>query len=106
MKFRVRKGFVVHFSRVVELPTDFNGEPRREIQTQTFWEGQSIGLTPAEAEEHLHKLEAGDKDAQAYLDSQTVPNAPPAQNINQASLATAVAEAVTKALVALRPVPD
>jgi len=103
MKFKVRKGFVVHFARVVELPGGPDGEPRREIQTQTFWEGQTVVMEPQEAKEHLHKLEAVDKEASVYLDSRAVPIAAPAQTVNQAALGAAVAEAVTKALAAMRP---
>lgn len=103
MKFKVRKGFVVHYSKVVEIPSDFGDDPRRETQTQTFWEGQQLNLTAPEADEHLHKLEAVDKEASAYLDSRAVPTPPPAQDLNQAALAAAVAEAVTKALAARPP---
>ena len=63
MKFKVREGFVVHHSKVIEIDLG-GGETKKEIQTNTYYQGQNVDFTADEAEDHLHKLEPFDKEAQ------------------------------------------
>lgn len=102
MKFKVREGFVVHTRKVLDIDLG-NGDIRKEVQENTVYPGQTVDFDAAEAEDHLHKLEAADKEAQKYLDSRAVPEpaAPVAANgIDPAELARLVATAVTQALAA------
>lgn len=102
MKFKVREGFVVHHSQVVELDIG-GGEVRRETQTNTYYQGQVVDFTAEEAEEHLHKLEPADKDAAKYVEARFVPSAAPpvaAGGIDPDVFARAVAAAVAQALAA------
>lgn len=105
MKFKVREGFVVHHSQIVELDIG-GGEVRRETQTNTYYQGQVVDFTAEEAEDHLHKLEPADKDSTRYLESRFVPDAAatvPAGGIDAAAFAAAVAAAVAQVLAAQQP---
>lgn len=101
MKFKVREGFVVHHTTLVKVV--ISGEEVNQPQTNSYYQGQTVDFTAEEAEEHLHKLEAADKEAQKYLDSRAVPT-PGATvsgtGMDAATLAQVVAAAVAQALAA------
>lgn len=103
MKFKVREGFVVHHSKVVEIDLG-NDEVKKEVQTQTYYQRQGVEFTAAEAEEHLHKLEPADKAAQDYMAARAVPASEPvaAGGVDHEALAATVAAAVAQALAAAK----
>lgn len=106
MKFKVREGFVVHHSKVIEIDLG-NDEVKKETQTNTYYQGQLVDFIADEAESHLHKLEPADKEAQKYVESRFVPEtaAPVAGGIDAAALAQIVAAAVSQAMAAQQPEP-
>jgi len=106
MRFKVREGFAIHFTRLVDIP-GLNGEVVQEVQTSSYYAGQVVEFTTEEALEHAHKLEPFDKDAKAWLESRAVQVVLPAPAValDQTALAEAVAGAVAKALAALQSAP-
>jgi len=106
MKFKVRDGFVAHVKRVVEIDTG-GDEPKKEVQINTYYQGQTVDLEPQEAEEHLHKLEAADKDSAKYLEGRFAKVSEPvaASGMSGTALAKLVAAAVAEAITALQPAP-
>lgn len=92
MKFKVRPGFVVHLSRVVEI--DNNGQIEKQVQTNSFFpNGDAFELSEADAFDHLHKLEPADKEATKWIESQFAPvdEPKPVGSVDPAALAQAVA---------------
>jgi len=69
MKFIVRKGFVVHDSKLISIQQ--GDQEVSQVQTNTYYEGQTVDLETDTALEHLHKLEAADKEAAKFMDSRT-----------------------------------
>ena len=106
MRFKVREGFAIHFTRLVDIP-GLNGDVVQEVQTSSYYAGQVVDFTADEAQEHAHKLEPFDKDAKTWLESRAVQVVLPAPvaALDQTALAEAVAAAVAKALAALQPAP-
>jgi|APMI01.1.fsa_nt_gi hypothetical protein len=100
MRFKVREGFAIHFSRLVDIP-GLGGEVVQEVQTNSYYAGQVVEFTADEALDHAHKLEPFDKDAKAWLESRAVAVAPPpTAGIDPATLADIVAKAVAAAVAA------
>lgn len=95
MKFKVREGFVVHHSKVIEIDLG-GGETKKEIQTNTYYQGQNVDFTADEAEDHLHKLEPFDKEAQKYLEGRAAPvtELPVPGAVDAQAIAAAVAAAL------------
>lgn len=90
MKFIVRAGMVVHDVRVVEV-----GGKRQE-QTNSYYEDDSVDFDEATAAKHLHKLEPADKDARAFAQARVAPVspiAPPGGGITAEQLQAIVAQA-------------
>lgn len=72
MQFKVRDGFAIHLVTMIEIE-----EGTFQKQENQFYGGQVVELTPQQAEEHAHKLEAfKDKTADAFLASKVLPVAP------------------------------
>jgi hypothetical protein len=70
MKFKVRKGFVVHHERIVEIDED--GVKVKQPQVTSFYGDQVAELTTDEATRHLHKLEPTCAEGRAFLASKHV----------------------------------
>lgn len=97
MKFKVRDGYVVRITRVIDL-----GDDKTEKQELTAYAGQVIDLTADEAHEHAHKLEPEDKSAEKLLDAKTRPSDSGSEvdlAPSQLALIQAVAAATAKAVV-------
>lgn len=105
MRFKVREGFAIHFSRLIDIP-GLNGEVVQEVQTSSHYAGQIVEFAPDEVLEHAHKLEPFDKEAKAWLESRAVVvvEPAPAAALDQTALAEAVAKAVALALASM-PAP-
>lgn len=100
MRFKVREGFAIHFSRLVDIP-GLGGEVIQEQQTNSYYAGQLVEFATEEALDHAHKLEPFDKEAKAWLESRAVAIAPPpVAGIDPATLADIVAKAVAAAVAA------
>jgi hypothetical protein len=103
MRFKVREGFAVHISRLVEIP-GLGGEVVTELQNSSHYAGQVAEISADEAIDHLHKLEPFDKEALAWLKARAVVVADPvpaaASALDANTLATVVAAAVAQALAA------
>lgn len=67
MKFTVREGFVIHDTRII----DING--KKQEQTNSYYEGQTVDFDEATALSHIHKLEPADKSATSFLDKNFPP---------------------------------
>lgn len=98
MKFTVREGFVVHQTKLVEV--NINGDTTRQPQTNSYYSGQTVDFEEADALDHLHKLEAVDKAAAAFVASRTraADAAPGAPVVSSAAIQALVDAAVAKAL--------
>jgi hypothetical protein len=73
MKFKVREGFVIHLITMLDLG---DGQPPQKQENQ-FHPGQVVEMTPEQASDHLHKIEAfQDKDASRFLANKVLPAAP------------------------------
>lgn len=95
MKFRVREGFVIHDTRIVEVA----GKPAE--QTNSYYEGQPVDFDEDTALKHMHKLEPEDKAAEKFLTSRHAPvSAAPVQGMDPAVLSQLIAQAVAAALAA------
>lgn len=98
MRFKVREGFAIHFSRLVDIP-GLSGDVVQEVQTNSYYAGQVVEFTPDEALDHAHKLEPFDKEAKAWLETRAVAiDPPPAAGIDPATLADIIAKAVAAAV--------
>ena len=96
MKFKVREGMVCHVVSIVEV--NQNGQPVKQEQVQSYWEGQTCDLTEEQARAHAHKLEPLDKPATALLDGMVLKSDPAAApaGVDIAALAAAVAAAIAQ----------
>lgn len=61
MKFIVRKGFVIHDTKLVEI------QGKKQEQTNSYYEDQQVDFDETTALEHAHKLEPVDKAANAFF---------------------------------------
>ena len=106
MRFKVREGFAIHFTRLVDIP-GLNGEFVQEVQTSSYYAGQVVEFTADEAQEHAHKLEPFDKDAKAWLDARAVQvvQPTPAAALDQTAMADAIAKGVAMAMAAMQAAP-
>lgn len=98
MKFTVREGFVVHQTKLVEVI--INGETTRQPQTNSYYGGQTVDFDESDALDHLHKLEAADKAAAAFVASRTrtADAAPAAPVVTADAIQALIDAAVAKAL--------
>jgi hypothetical protein len=95
MKFKVRDGLVVHLVTEVEV-----SEGKFEKQTNSYYGGQLVELDEAQANEHLHKLEAfKDREAVEFLAGKVLPAAPGAA-LGLSAETTALVEALTSKMAA------
>ena len=76
MKFKIRSGYVIVIP--ADRYLDRFGTERERSPEVRHEAGAILDLTGDEADLHLHKLDAADKDAQRHLDSKVVKFAGPA----------------------------
>lgn len=100
MKFKVRDGFVVSYTEVIEL----TGGKKQEREVTYYPDNGSIELEAARAIQHAHMLEPVDRDAEKFLTRLHV--TPNVQDIGGAGVDTqsdAFKQAVTEHLNTLVP---
>lgn len=78
MKFKVRSGFVVHDTKVVEL------DGQKSIQTKSYFGGESVDFDKETALQHAHRLEADGKEAKEFF-AEYFPEIPAAAQVNQSA---------------------
>ena len=79
MKFKVRDGFVCRLSTTVEV-----GNGQTETHVNLAYPGQVIDLQPAQADWHLHQIEALDDEARGWHNTKVlvVPETPMSASIS------------------------
>lgn len=77
MKFKVRSGFVVHDTKVVEL------DGQKAIQTKSYFGGESVDFDKETALQHAHRLEAEGKEAKEFF-AEYFPEIPAVAQVSQA----------------------
>ncbi len=106
MKFKIRDGFIVHHSKLVDIDLG-NGNIKQEIQTATYYQGQTVDFTVVDAEQHLHKLEPLDDAARQYVSGRHVPTPPAVSGTaDLAALSGLIAQGIAQAMSAMNSAPS
>lgn len=97
MKFQVRKGYVIHDTRLVKI------SDKQVEQTSSYYEGDQVDFDEDTALANMHKLEPLDKAAEKFLNARhTQVSPPPVAGMDPAVLSQLIAQAVATAVASVQ----